>query len=622
MEKIRLETVVFSLTYTIALIGFLSVFSYVNILFSAFYAVTFLLAIYLDYIKKHPIPRILLNILSVVISGILLFKVSLSDPITPVIEVLLLLSGVKLLEKKKFRDFMQIYLISMFLLAGSALLNIGLSFLFYFAGLFFLMVLATVFLTYYNEKPDMVLEKKVFINLLLRVSLIPVISIPFTIFIFLTLPRTDYPLFDFLNREKGSSTGFTDSITLGDVSEIQEDSSVAFRAKMEKIDSEKLYWRGATLNFFNGKKWIWKKTKTEEVIKGKKIVYETIIKEPSVNGYLFGLNIPVEIKGINSSKKEGYIFINKKPEFKRISYRVVSYIDGYIEEKNGINGIYLQLPEKIKTDNELLTLAKRLKGKDDIETVNNILKFFNTEFRYSLKGLPEENPLKDFLFKKKQGNCEFFASAAAVLLRLNGIPCRLVVGYKGGVYNDLAKYYIVSKKNAHVWLEAFVNNRWITIDPTPVLPSMAEENSFSLSVLADTINYYWISFVINFDLKKQVSMVKQLKTSIQRPKLNIDKVYIVIFVINVIIFFSGVFYFLYKKYEIYFYIKKFIKKIEKYGYTKGNKEGLKEFVDKIQNAKIKEFALEFVNEIGEVVYGGKKLDNKKRKKLRLLMKKL
>ena len=117
-------------------------------------------------------------------------------------------------------------------------------------------------------------------------------------------------------------------------------------------------------------------------------------------------------------------------------------------------------------------------------------------------------------------------------------------------------------------------------------------------------------------------MVKQLKTSIQRPKLNIDKVYIVIFVINVIIFFSGVFYFLYKKYEIYFYIKKFIKKIEKYGYTKGNKEGLKEFVDKIQNAKIKEFALEFVNEIGEVVYGGKKLDNKKRKKLRLLMKKL
>jgi len=127
MEKIRLETVVFSLTYTIALIGFLSVFSYVNILFSAFYAVTFLLAIYLDYIKKHPIPRILLNILSVIISGILLFKVSLSDPITPVIEVLLLLSGVKLLEKKKFRDFMQIYLISMFLLAGSALLNIGLS---------------------------------------------------------------------------------------------------------------------------------------------------------------------------------------------------------------------------------------------------------------------------------------------------------------------------------------------------------------------------------------------------------------------------------------------------------------------------------------------------------------
>ena len=79
----------------------------------------------------------------------------------------------------------------------------------------------------------------------------------------------------------------------------------------------------------------------------------------------------------------------------------------------------------------------------------------------------EIDPVEDFLFNRKEGHCEYFASAMALMLRAAGIPSRLVSGFKGGEQSTISGAFVVQDRHAHAWAEAWVNGRWQTYDPTP-----------------------------------------------------------------------------------------------------------------------------------------------------------
>ncbi len=118
--------------------------------------------------------------------------------------------------------------------------------------------------------------------------------------------------------------------------------------------------------------------------------------------------------------------------------------------------------------------------------------------------------LRGFSLETKSGNCEFFASALAVLLRVNGIPARLVGGYRGGYFNDVGQYYLVPQKYAHAWVEAYIKPKgWVGLT-TPAIfngPVLASGVSFhKFSILMDTLNYYWYAIVISYNLEKQFSV--------------------------------------------------------------------------------------------------------------------
>src|SRR5262249_47741743 len=102
-------------------------------------------------------------------------------------------------------------------------------------------------------------------------------------------------------------------------------------------------------------------------------------------------------------------------------------------------------------------------------TVNKALQFFRTQgFRYSL--LPGEygkNDLEQFLFHRRIGFCEHYATSFATLMRLAGIPARVVVGYLGGEYNDLGRFFLVRQADTHAWCEIWLpDSGWTRIDPT------------------------------------------------------------------------------------------------------------------------------------------------------------
>lgn len=92
------------------------------------------------------------------------------------------------------------------------------------------------------------------------------------------------------------------------------------------------------------------------------------------------------------------------------------------------------------------------------------------EFTYTLDATvvdPSVDPVVDFLFNRKQGHCEYFASALTLMLRSVGVPARVVRGFKGGTINRVTGYFQVEKRHAHTWVEALVDGRWITLDPSP-----------------------------------------------------------------------------------------------------------------------------------------------------------
>jgi transglutaminase-like putative cysteine protease len=149
-----------------------------------------------------------------------------------------------------------------------------------------------------------------------------------------------------------------------------------------------------------------------------------------------------------------------------------------------------QLPDRI--DSGVLELATRLFANcrtpaDRVEAVRNYFASYTYSDRIELP--PLRHPLTHFLLHKPAAHCEFFATGAAVLLRLGSIPCRYVTGYVGGEYNPLGGYWVVRQRQAHAWLEVFLPDQgWVTFDPTPAAGIPQTVRSLSLWQLWDEIS--------------------------------------------------------------------------------------------------------------------------------------
>lgn len=125
-----------------------------------------------------------------------------------------------------------------------------------------------------------------------------------------------------------------------------------------------------------------------------------------------------------------------------------------------------------ETDPRLKELAAQLgKGAgSNEERIERTVRFLQSTCRYSLDvgSFRSSQPVAEFVFEKKKGYCEYFASAAVVLLRLQGVPARYVTGYNVEPGNRQGDHYVVRALDAHAWVEAYVPGRgWLEVDPTP-----------------------------------------------------------------------------------------------------------------------------------------------------------
>jgi transglutaminase-like putative cysteine protease len=136
----------------------------------------------------------------------------------------------------------------------------------------------------------------------------------------------------------------------------------------------------------------------------------------------------------------------------------------------------LGLPARLDPRVRVLAATLATDAASDRARLDNTVAWLQDSFTYSLDvgEFETADPLAEFLFDKKEGYCEYFASAAAVLLRLQGIPARYVKGFSVGPHNlvegrlGVSDHYLVRDSDAHAWVEAYVRGEgWVEADPTP-----------------------------------------------------------------------------------------------------------------------------------------------------------
>ncbi|MBM4343051.1 MAG: DUF3488 domain-containing protein [Deltaproteobacteria bacterium] len=176
---------------------------------------------------------------------------------------------------------------------------------------------------------------------------------------------------------------------------------------------------------------------------------------------------------------------------------------------------YTHLPETL--DPRVAQLAQKLAGRaptwfDKAAAIEAALR---EGWTYSLAGDQDaQKPLEDFLFGKKSGHCEYFASSMVLMMRTQGIPTRLVHGFSGGQFNPIGNYRMIRQADAHSWVEVFFPRiGWRTFDPTPASGQEAPPDTGlvqQLRHLADGASLLWYQWVVEYDLDRQVEMLRGL----------------------------------------------------------------------------------------------------------------
>jgi hypothetical protein len=148
----------------------------------------------------------------------------------------------------------------------------------------------------------------------------------------------------------------------------------------------------------------------------------------------------------------------------------------------------------------------RAEANSDSEIIRRALQYFNQQqFRYTLNPpLLSQHTVDEFLFDTQEGFCEHYASAFTVMMRMAGIPARVVTGYQGGFYNNIGSYLLVRQSDAHAWSEVWVKGSgWTRIDPTAaVAPERVEQGAVdSLNQRRHLLDFHWLRSARNtFDL--------------------------------------------------------------------------------------------------------------------------
>lgn len=463
--------------------------------------------------------------------GIQLSRAEIIAPLVNLLAVLLLL---RLITEKRSRNLLQLFVLSLLALAASSLYSLSSAFFIFLCLEIISVALGLVLLCVVDEDPRTTLERGAFRQLLLIGLGLPLAALVLMPPLFFLMPRTQIPLWNFLNQTEGATySGVTDRIEPGSVSALALDQRVSLRVECTELPRSDLYWRVIVLNTPEATAWVRKQPPpgASERPGGGRTIVQTIYAEPRGDRFFAGLDLPLDLTGIRNERSADGLLITHRPLTQRAQGRVTSRSGGRLQVTGTMAAdFYLTVPATVspRLRQTAATIARA--GIDPRTRVTRAERFFLDQgLSYSLTALPGgADPLDDFLFEKKQGYCEHFATAMTVLLRLAGVPARMVGGYYGGEYNPLGGYYLVTEAMAHVWVEVLIDGYWERLDPTTlarnagVVAGNTPSRLNRLSQWLDAVNYFWNRTVIGYDLEQQLDWLRKSGDRTRQWRLTFD----------------------------------------------------------------------------------------------------
>lgn len=339
-----------------------------------------------------------------------------------------------------------------------------------------------------------------------------------------------------LGRGEGL-TGFADTISLKDVTRVKADRRIVARVEFPELSPGTspllLYLRGAVYSRFDGTTWKRPGGDRRRVPRsgfyyvvaspppGVRLSTAEITLESMENPALFVYENPILFEGSLGElwTGEGGSFSLSQPGHAALRYRLQFTPEAQRFPRPGPpkEHEYLELPPGA---DDLREFAARVaaEGRTEAERAELLLRHFRTGYRYTI--VDPASSLREFLFAKRAGFCEHYATALALLLRAAGIPSRVAAGYLGGEWSDFGKYLIVRQSDAHAWTEAWIGGRWVTVDATPPLgehsPFFAKTGMAGIYI--DWARQRWNKYVVNYSLKMQAESLSEGWTTLRRAR--------------------------------------------------------------------------------------------------------
>jgi transglutaminase-like putative cysteine protease len=484
--------------------------------------------------------------------------------LTATVHLVLFAVVVRAFSLRRDRDYTMLAILAFLMVLASAVLTVDSVFLLFFAG-FTLTAVATFILMEMRRSGrgarfqarhsgDPEEHRRLAISLVRVTPALVMMILVGAAAVFFLLPRMSAGYLGGYSFGTDFSTGFSDQVQLGRIGQIQQSNEVVMHVQIDGDPHGRysLHLRGVALANFDGRNW---SNPPEQYVTRQRDGYGGFPVPPqAVPGrpnHLIHYRVLMEPIGTN------VFFL--APWARRVSgiYRAVGIDErgGAVYDRDGARTVslyeadsdistpspeqlrqagdylppyaqpYLQPPPAL--DPRIAQLAAQISGSasTSYDKAAALERYLRTHYGYTLQlpGSPVADPLANFLFERKQGHCEYFASSMAVMLRTLGIPSRVVNGFISDEFNDVTGNYVVRARNAHAWVEAyFPGYGWITFDPTPDSSTGSPEGWGRVMLYLDAASSFWREWVISYDSSHQSilgqSVLSGTRSSMERAR--------------------------------------------------------------------------------------------------------
>ncbi len=497
------------------------------------------------------------------------------DLVAAVIYFTIYLQILKLLYKKRNRDYFQMYILTFTHLTLSTLLTASLLFIIPF--LLFIILFPWGF-TLYNLKAqleqaylgddeasgrqssskeakrgqrrvDSIMHSRDIATsrFFFATSTVSILLLICTMSVFFAFPRVSFGFLFKQIKSRDMVSGFSDKVDLSTFGQIKTNSAIVMRVETRTNPSfslDRLYWRGFAYDEYRDKEWQ-RSSNARETLPMKGASNRVRIRERDQDD-IFRYRVLLEAlptKVIFAADKVIELAWDKLRMEKTLRSNLAIFTDPFdalyfktnlVKDRiysgqsdltqvaaKALRGdrqttfvdhdspqTYLQLPENLSP--RFFTLAEQIvAGVDNnYDRAAAITNHLIENYRYTLE-VPayKDNPIEEFLFINRRGHCEYFATAAVLLLRAVNVPARLVAGFRGGDWNEYGQYIAVRQRHAHTWIEVFFPTYgWQRFDPTPPDNTARDFKELSFAGLRKYYEYIemrWFKYIVGYSLKMQ-----------------------------------------------------------------------------------------------------------------------